>query len=87
MLDILACPIDKNHPLEIFEIETKEDLIISGVLYCNNCSRYYPIIEEIPILFPDELRDRNSEIQFLNKHRNKLPEKIICTIKELNDQP
>ena len=25
MLDLLACPIDKHYPLELFEINTKED--------------------------------------------------------------
>jgi uncharacterized protein YbaR (Trm112 family) len=50
MMDILVCPIDKHFPLEIFESKTKEDLIVEGALYCSDCSRFYPIIEEIPIL-------------------------------------
>jgi hypothetical protein len=28
MMEILACPIDKNHPLELFEIKEKNDVII-----------------------------------------------------------
>ena len=35
MIDILACPIDKNHPLELFEIKEKED-VSEGALYCQN---------------------------------------------------
>ena len=77
MMDILACPIDKNHPLELFEIKEKEGIISEGVLFCSKCSRFYPIIEEIPILLPDELRDKKQEIEFLKSNKDKLPEKII----------
>ena len=34
MLDILACPMDKNHPLELVEINQKEDVVSEGILYC-----------------------------------------------------
>ena len=77
MLDILACPMDKNHPLELFEINQKEDVISEGVLYCTKCSRFYPIIEEIPIMLPDELREKKQEFVFLKKYKDKLPEKIV----------
>ena len=49
MIDILACPIDKNHPLELFEINQKDNTVSEGALFCPKCSRFYPIIEEIPI--------------------------------------
>ena len=65
MIDILACPIDKNHPLELFEIKEKDNIISEGVLFCTKCSRFYPIIEEIPIMLPDELRDKKQEMEFL----------------------
>ncbi len=77
MMDILACPIDKNHPLELFEIKEKDSLISEGVLFCSKCSRFYPIIEEIPILLPDELRDKKQEMEFLKNNKGKLPEKIL----------
>ena len=77
MLDILACPIDKHHPLEIFEINSKDEIILEGALYCIKCSRFYPIIEEIPIMLPDELRDKKQDVDFLQKNQKKLPEKII----------
>ena len=83
MLDILACPIDKYYPLELIEIDTTEDKIINekvireGVLFCSQCSRYYPIIEEIPVMLPDELRDKEKDIQFLQKWQEKIPSKII----------
>ena len=78
MMEILACPMDKNHPLELFEINKKEDIILEGVLFCTKCSRFYPIIEEIPIMLPDELRDKKQEIEFLENHKNTLPKKIIA---------
>jgi uncharacterized protein YbaR (Trm112 family) len=83
MLDILACPIDKYYPLELIEIDTAEDKTINenvikeGVLFCSQCSRFYPIIEEIPIMLPDELRDKEKDIQFLQKWHEKIPSKII----------
>ncbi|AJM91853.1 MULTISPECIES: Trm112 family protein [Nitrosopumilus] len=77
MIDILACPIDKSFPLELFEIEENNNIVSEGVLFCSKCSRFYPIIEEIPIMLPDELRDKKQEIEFLKNFRDKLPEKII----------
>ena len=77
MMNILACPIDKNHPLELFEINQKGDIISEGALFCPKCDRFYPIIEEIPIMLPDELRDKKQEMEFLKTNKDKLPEKII----------
>jgi hypothetical protein len=34
-------------------------------------------MEEIPIMLPDDLRDKKHEIEFLNKNKDNLPEKII----------
>ncbi len=76
MMDILACPMDKNHPLELFEIAEKDNIISKGALFCSKCSRFYPIIEGIPIMLPDELRDKGLEMEFLKNNKEKLPEKI-----------
>lgn len=77
MMNILACPMDKNYPLELFEIEDTDETVLEGALFCSKCSRFYPIVEEIPIMLPDELRDKKQELEFLKKHRDRLPEKII----------
>ena len=89
MLDILACPIDKYYPLELFEINIKKDkdnnndhndsniIITEGVLFCTKCSRFYPIIDEIPIMLPDELREKQTDIDFLQQWNDKIPEKVI----------
>ncbi|MGQ0795622.1 MAG: Trm112 family protein [Nitrosopumilaceae archaeon] len=76
MLEILACPIDKHFPLEIFESDSKDQIILEGAMYCAKCSRFYPIIEEIPIMLPDELRDKYHDIEFLKKNQSSFPEKI-----------
>lgn len=77
MMDILACPIDKNYPLDLHEIKEKDNVVSEGALFCSKCSRFFPIIEEIPIMLPDELRDKKLEIEFLKKYKEMLPEKII----------
>lgn len=89
MLDILACPIDKHYPLELYEINIKNDndnndidhndnniIITEGVLFCTKCSRFYPIIDEIPVMLPDELREKQTDINFLKQWNDKIPEKV-----------
>ncbi|MGA7370666.1 MAG: Trm112 family protein [Nitrososphaeraceae archaeon] len=105
LLEILACPIDKHSPLELYEInvhltnettldkrsenrETLEEqtdndttyhnvIIKEGVLFCSRCSRFFPIIDEIPIMLPDELREREKDLQFLLEWETKIPSKIL----------
>ncbi len=117
MLDILACPMDKNYPLDLIELQVKEFendnlrerdflnddktskknnlvinhendirgertkdkiiIIIEGILYCKKCLRFYPIIDEIPIMLPDELREKETDLEFLNKWKNNIPQKIL----------
>jgi len=87
MLDILACPIDKHYPLELIQLDSaenttvKELVIKEGVLFCSECSRFYPIIEEIPVMLPDDLRDKEKDIQFLQKWEQKIPDKITKSAK------
>lgn len=64
---------DKNMPCEeCVKYEVKE-----GVLFCKNCGRWYPIIDEIAILLPDDLRKEKEDLAFLNKYKDKLPEEIV----------
>ena len=90
-MKILACPIDKHHPLELYEISHgigekdkeddtgKKDTVLEGALYCGKCSRFYPIMEGIPVMLPDDLRDQKQELDFLASHAQKLPEKITAS--------
>ena len=76
MMEILACPMDKHHPLELFVAGGRQEAVSEGALYCPECSRFYPIMEEIPIMLPDDLRDKEQEMGFLAEHKDSLPEKI-----------
>ncbi|MFX1411951.1 MAG: Trm112 family protein [Promethearchaeota archaeon] len=51
--------------------------IDSGLLYCKNCCRWYPIIETIPQMLPDEYRDEKKDIEFLKTNKNLLDEKFL----------
>ncbi|RJS74376.1 Trm112 family protein [Candidatus Bathyarchaeota archaeon] len=83
LMDILACPIDKYYPLELHVFEEKEE-IVEGVIVCPKCLRWYPIRDEIPELLPDQLRDKKEEIDFLQKWKTKIPEKILREGKPFN---
>ena len=76
LMEILACPIDKYHPLELHVFEEKDE-IVEGIIICPKCLRWYPIRDEIPEMLPDELREKRDEIQFLKKWRRKIPQKIL----------
>jgi len=77
LLDILACPIDKHFPLELLEFTSREQIVVDGVLICQECNRYYPITDEIPVMLPDNLRDRKEDVAFLEKWKEKIPERVV----------
>ena len=77
LMDILACPIDKHFPLELLELSVSGDTVVEGVLTCPECGRYYPIIEEIPVMLPDNLRSMKEDQGFLQKWSSKLPDKVV----------
>ena len=83
LMDILACPIDKYYPLELYVFEERDE-IVEGLIACPKCGRYYPIIDEIPHMLPDDLRERNEDLKFLQKWRAKVPEKILSEGKPFN---
>jgi uncharacterized protein YbaR (Trm112 family) len=76
LLEILACPICKHHPLELKVFEEKEE-IEEGILLCAECGRWYPIIESIPHMLPDDLRDEKEDTDFLFKWKKNIPEAIL----------
>jgi len=69
-MEILACPIDKHHPLELHVFEEKEE-IEEGLIVCPKCLRWYPIRDEIPEMLPAE------DLPFLKKWKAQVPEKIV----------
>jgi len=82
-MDILACPIDKFYPLELLVFEEGNE-INSGIITCPKCGRFYPIIDEIPHMLPDELREHDEDVQFLSKWKEKIPEKVLTDGKPFN---
>jgi uncharacterized protein YbaR (Trm112 family) len=83
LMEILACPIDKHYPLELYIFEEKDE-IVEGLIVCPKCSRWYPIRDEIPEMLPDELRKENEDLPFLKKWKGKIPEKIQLEGKPFN---
>jgi len=76
LMEILACPIDKAYPLELHVFERREE-IVSGIIVCPKCNRWYPIIDEIPHMLPDDLREEKEDLAFLQKWKNKIPQKTL----------
>ncbi|GAA4440691.1 hypothetical protein GCM10023188_38280 [Pontibacter saemangeumensis] len=67
LLNKLCCPLDK-HDLEIKVFAQHENGdIVEGLLTCPACRRYYPIIYGIPIMTPDEYREKALEEPILKK--------------------
>jgi uncharacterized protein YbaR (Trm112 family) len=83
LMDILACPIDKFYPLQLQVFEEKGE-INSGIITCPKCNRWYPIIDEIPHMLPDDLREQEEDLAFLERWRDKIPETILKDGKPFN---
>jgi uncharacterized protein YbaR (Trm112 family) len=83
LMEILACPIDKHHPLELHVFEEKDE-IVEGIIVCPRCLRWYPIRDEIPEMLPDELRKETDDLPFLKKWKIKAPPKIVSEGKPFN---
>ena len=56
LLDLLACPVCKSHPLALQVEKEKGGEIVEGLLTCPKCLRTYLIHDTIPNLIPDEGR-------------------------------
>ncbi len=76
MMEILACPIDKHYPLDLYVFEEGNE-IVEGLLYCSECARWYPISDEIPQLLPDDLRDLQEDLRWLTKWKDRIPDKVL----------
>ncbi len=65
--DKLCCPIDKSDlQLEVF-VQDEAKNILEGLMTCTSCKRYFPIAYGVPIMTPDEYRERQLERPLLEK--------------------
>ena len=76
LMEILACPICKSENLELHVFEENEE-IDSALIICSDCNRWYPVIDTIPYMLPDKLRDKKEELKFLAKWKKKVPSAIL----------
>ncbi|HZW82158.1 MAG TPA: Trm112 family protein, partial [Candidatus Deferrimicrobium sp.] len=81
LMEILACPIDKYHPLDLLVFEEKDE-IVEGLIVCPKCQRWYPIRDEIPEMLPDELRKEADDL-CVARRRTTPGVRMITTFDEL----
>ncbi len=70
-----------NQVLPIRESVSASEIIQEGLLLCKSCMRFYPITEEIPIILPDELRDKKKDMEFLNTWNQSIPKNLLNNLK------
>jgi uncharacterized protein YbaR (Trm112 family) len=71
--DIEADKIDNLLPELIFLNRLLVDTEIqTGILFCDNCNRWYPIIDTIPRMLPDKYRSKEKDLKFLEEHKDSL---------------
>ena len=89
-MDILACPVSdcrSKLDLEVYtshNLETKdEDIeeIDEALITCPKCGRWYPVIDGIACMLPDNLRmdgkQRKEETAFLERWKEQISSEII----------
>ncbi|MDF0682298.1 MAG: Trm112 family protein [Candidatus Nitrosocosmicus sp.] len=73
--------MDKKSPsVSEMDIESIE-IVEEGLLLCRTCLRFYPITEEIPIILPDELRDKKKDMEFLKTWNDSIPNDLLKNLK------
>lgn len=71
----MCCPFDQSDlALHIFREDGND--VLEGLFTCSSCKRYFPIITGIPIMVPDEFRERDYEAPFLEKWKDLLPKQL-----------
>src|SRR5262245_12024991 len=51
----------------------REAVVESGLLICGKCARWFPIVDTLPELLPDHLRDAVRDAALLDQLAGKLP--------------
>jgi uncharacterized protein len=61
--------------------EGTTEIVEEGLLLCRSCLRFYPITEEIPIILPDELRDKKKDLEFLKTWNESIPNDLLKNLR------
>lgn len=74
----LCCPFDKAD-LNLTSITTNAegDDVLEGFFTCTTCKRIYPIVKGVPIMTPDDYRERSLEQPLYDKWQKQLENKRI----------
>ena len=54
LMEILACPVCKQHPLELKVVKEDDREVLEGSITCSKCKVDYPIEDGIPNMLPPE---------------------------------
>lgn len=89
LMEILACPAQdcrSSLDLQVFdshEVESEAEMVIEideALITCPKCGRWYPVIEGIACMLPDNLRmtgkQRIEETKFLERWKDRLSSSI-----------
>ncbi len=56
--------------------------IEKGLLFCNDCSRFYPISNSVPCILPDELRNNDEDFKLLDFFSSSVNPLVLNRLKE-----
>lgn len=90
LMDILACPVSDCRSELALEVFTSHNLESDGeeieeideaLITCPKCGRWYPVIDGIACMLPDNLRmdgkQRIEETKFLERWKERISSEII----------
>ncbi len=58
--------------------------INEGIMTCDKCQRWFPIIETIPQMLPDEVRKEKKDVPFLQKWKDDIEDWVLFKGKPFN---
>jgi uncharacterized protein YbaR (Trm112 family) len=67
-------------PIDVCKECVKKE-VITGLLICPRCGRWYPIVEGIPYMLPDEYRIKRVDKEFIKRYWSSLPEDVKSLMK------
>jgi uncharacterized protein YbaR (Trm112 family) len=78
--DFVVTPHSDSSLSSKTESSSQSELVKEGLLLCRTCLRFYPITDEIPIILPDELRDKGKDLEFIKKWKHRIPADLLTNL-------